>query len=200
MALEDEPEHERGHDRHERLADQNGGHNVCNVGLGCGAGDDGSLRRDGRHTSGHQALLTDQDEHQRVEADLHGDDRRECGDDGKCGHSAGADTGNDEAGNVDHDGQDPHLVSGQRDDLSGQQIQRAGLRDGREQQRDADERGKHGGAEAADQIFIGQAEDAHHDNAECDCHNTDVDLAEESQQDHDDEQHQRDNVKCSFHK
>ena len=51
-----------------------------------------------------------------------------------------------------------------------------------------------------DQIFIGQAEDTHHDNAECDCHNTDVDLAEESQQDHDDEQHQRDNVKCSFHK
>ena len=69
-----------------------------------------------------------------------------------------------------------------------------------EQQRDADERGKHGGAEAADQIFIGQAEDTHHDNAERDCHNTDVDLAEESQQDHDDEQHQRDNVKCSFHK
>lgn len=63
VALEDEPEHERGHDRHERLADQNGGHNVCDVGLGCGAGDDGSLRRDGCHTSGHQTLLTDQDEH-----------------------------------------------------------------------------------------------------------------------------------------
>lgn len=27
-------------------------------------------------------------------------------------HSAGTDAGNDEAGNVDHDGQDPHLVSG----------------------------------------------------------------------------------------